>query len=191
MSLDASIKAIGFDMDGTLMCTQIDYGGLNDCVVDTLADRGVPRDILKGVHYKIALDNGYRWMDEHGMSREKEDVKAYLDTRCTEFEFQNSSSARPFRGASELLGRLRSMGYRTGILTRGGRQYAEYLLNEFGLLGSFDGIVARDDYDEETDAKPAAIALTHLGEAMGGIRPENILYIGDGIVDYMTAARAG
>ena len=61
----------------------------------------------------------------------------------------------------------------------------------YDLTDSFDAIVARDDYDEETDAKPAPIALKHLGDAMGGIDPKNILYIGDGVVDFMTAARAG
>lgn len=147
--------------------------------------------MLTGEHYKIALDKGYAWMDGHGMGREKEEIKKRLDGDCTYYELQNSSSARPFPGAPELLTRLRRSGYATGVLTRGSRRYAESILGMFGLLAHFDGIVARDDYDEETEAKPAPIALTHLGEAMGGTAPENILYIGDGIIDFMTAARAG
>ena len=112
-------------MDGTIMCTAIDYGGLNDCVVDTLVQYGVPRDILQGVHYKIALDNGYRWFDEHGMEAEKEEAKEVIGDKCTFFEMQHSSTARPFPGAENLLRRLHEMGYRTGILTRGSRRYAE------------------------------------------------------------------
>ena len=191
MALDPRIKAVGFDMDGTFMRTRVDYVRLSNCVVEEFISRGAPREMFEGVHYKMDLDEGYRWLEEHGMAESKEEIKKAIADRANEIEIEHADIAKPFPGAIELVNRLRSMGYKTGILTRGSRYYATTILGAYDLLGLFDGIVARDDYDEETDAKPAAIALTHLGEAMGGIPPEDILYVGDGVTDYMTAARAG
>ena len=191
MALDAHIKAVGFDMDGTFMRTKVDYVRLSKCVVDEFISRGAPPEMFEGVHYKMDLDEGYRWLTAHGMAASKEEIKQAIADRASEIEIEHADVAKPFPGAVELVRKLRSMGYRTGILTRGGRYYATTILGMFGLLEDFDGIVARDDYDEETEAKPAAIALTHLGEAMGGIPAKDILYVGDGITDFMTAARAG
>ena len=191
MALDAHIRAVGFDMDGTFMRTKVDYVRLSKCVVDEFISRGAPREMFEGVHYKMDLDEGYRWLASHGLASSKEEIKKAISDRAEEIEIEHADVAKPFPGAVKLVRRLRSMGYRTGILTRGGRYYATTILGMFGLLDDFDGIVARDDYDEETEAKPAAIALTHLGEVMGGIPAEDILYVGDGITDYMTAARAG
>ena len=191
MALDPRIKAVGFDMDGTFMRTRVDYVKLSNCVVDEFISRGAPREMFEGVHYKMDLDEGYRWLETHGMASSKEEIKKAINDRAAEIEIEHADIAKPFPGAIELVMRLRSMGYRTGILTRGGRHYATTILGAYGLLGYFDGLVARDDYDEETEAKPAGIALTHLGEVMGDIDAEDILYVGDGVTDYMTAARAG
>lgn len=191
MTLDAHIKAVGFDMDGTFMRTHVDYVRLSNCVVDEFISRGAPREMFEGVHYKMDLDEGYRWLETHGLASSKEEIKKAISDRATEIEIEHADIAKPFPGSLELVCRLRDMGYKTGILTRGGRHYATTILGAYDLLGYFDGLVARDDYDEETDAKPAAIALTHLGEAMGDIDAKDILYVGDGVTDYMTAARAG
>ncbi len=191
MALDPRIKAVGFDMDGTFMRTRVDYVRLSNCVLEEFISRGAPREMFEGVHYKMDLDEGYRWLEKHGMAASKEEIKQAISDRAAEIEIEHADIAKPFPGAIELVQRLRSMGYRTGILTRGGRYYATTILGAYGLMDIFDGLVARDDYDEETEAKPAAISLTHLGERMGGIAAEDILYVGDGVTDYMTAARAG
>ena len=57
------------------------------------------------------------------------------------------------------------------------------------MLRKFNAIVARDDYPEE-EAKPSPLAMDHLAAALG-VRSREILYIGDGIVDYMTADASG
>ena len=191
MALGPEIKAVGFDMDGTFMRTKVDYVRLSECTLEEFVSRGVPREMFSGVHYKLDLDEGYRWLTEHGLTASKEEIKKAIADRATEIEIEHADIAKPFPGAPELLDKLHSLGLKTGILTRGGRKYMTTILGAYNLLDKFDGLVARDDYDEETEAKPAAIALTHLGEAMGGIQPKNILYLGDGIIDYMTAARAG
>ncbi|MEE3401119.1 MAG: HAD-IA family hydrolase, partial [Methanomethylophilus sp.] len=92
-------------------------------------------------------------------------------------------------GAVEVLDMLISKGYRVGILTRGGRRYATTVLGEAGVLRKFNAIVARDDYPEE-EAKPNPLALDHLAAAMG-VKSREILYLGDGIVDFMTADASG
>ncbi len=191
MALDPHIKAVGFDMDGTFMRTKVDYVKLSNCVVDEFISRGAPRDMFEGVHYKMDLDEGYKWLMDHGLAESKEEIKQAISDRATEIEIEHVAIAKPFPGALELVRRIHSMGLKTGILTRGGRTYMTRAMGPFDLLKEFDGLVARDDFDEETEAKPAAIAMTHLGDAMGGIAPEDILYIGDGVTDFMTAARAG
>ena len=191
MVLDAHVKAVGFDMDGTFMRTVVDYEKLSNLVVDEFIRRGAPAELFNGVHYKMDLDSGYRWLIDHGLAQDKEEVKRSISDRATEIEMEHADVAVPFPGAPELVRAIHARGLKTGILTRGGRAYMTRILGAFDLLKEFDGLVARDDFDEETDAKPAAISMRHLGDAMGGISPEDILYVGDGVTDYMTAARAG
>lgn len=189
MALDAKIKAIGFDMDGTFMDTRVDYVKLANVVTDAYSKYGVPADVLKADGYKLTMENCDRWIEENGLQKHKPAIDNEIQENATEIEMENANVARIFPGAVELLDAMKAKGLKAGILTRGGRRYAEYVLGNAGVLDRFDALVARDDYPEN-EAKPSPLAMEHLAKEFG-VKCDEILYVGDGLVDYLTAYNSG
>ncbi len=190
MALDPRYKAVVFDMDGTFMDTQVDYRRLAEAIFDEITAHGVPGeavDCSRGSRYE--LESAVRWLRANGMEDRVEAVAAAVSARATEVEMENVGRARPFDGSLEVLERLRSLDYLTGILTRGGRRYAERVLGMHGILGSFDAVIARDDFPEE-ESKPSPVSMRHMAAALG-VEPAEILYLGDHAFDWMTARDSG
>ena len=79
------------------------------------------------------------------------------------------------------------MGLKTGILTRGSLEYARRALGP--LFGEFDVVMGRDHtfYD---DAKPSPKAMIDFAGLLG-VRPQEILYVGDNVTDWQSARDAG
>jgi len=189
MALDPRIKAVGFDMDGTFMHTKVDYVKLANIVFDEFRSLGVPESVISQDGYKMSMDSGITWLRENGLSEYIPGINERIGNRATEIEMENSNIAIPYPGALEVLRELKKREYKVGILTRGGHMYAAKILNMFNVFDEFDAIIARDDYPEE-EAKPSPLAMEHLAEHLG-VSSDEILYLGDGLVDYLTADAAG
>lgn len=190
MALDPKYRAVGFDMDGTFLKSIINYEELANVFFDELTDVGVPPEVIdrtKGRSREI--DTGIGWLQENGKAEMIPEVFNNFGKRATNIEMENADLAVLFDGAKETLDALKSKGYKVGILTRGGRKYAEYVLKLNIVLDELDALVARDDYPED-EAKPSPKAMEHLGERLG-VRPEEILYVGDHRIDWLTAMNAG
>jgi phosphoglycolate phosphatase len=175
-------------MDGTFMDTDVDYNKLGLAVFDTLVELGVPENIIvRGG--RSHMENGVGWLKNCGRGRDADNLECLVSQRCTEIEMENVELAKPFAGAVEVLERLKVLGYGVGILTRGGRRYAVAALGRAGVLNSFDAVVARDDFPEK-DAKPSPKAMMNLADALG-VAPAEILYLGDSVIDWITARDSG
>jgi len=190
MALDPYIRAVGFDMDGTFMDTHVDYKRLADTICDALIEVGIPEDAIdRSRGSKTEIDCGVQWLRKNGRANRIPDMIRRVGNAATGVELENAGSAKPFPGSLELLDRLNAMGYKTGILTRGGHDYATRVLRDAGVLDRFDTVVARDDYPEE-QAKPSPKSIYNLGNLMGVV-PREILYLGDSSIDWMAAHGAG
>ena len=190
MALDPRYKAVCFDMDGTFMNTEIDYVKLANVIFDELIELGVPEHvIIRSEGSMIELDSGIRWLMRNGMTEEANSLRKRISGRSTMVEMEYADRSKPFRGAAEAVKALREKGYKTGILTRGGHAYAEFILKRSNVLGLFDTIVARDDFPED-EAKPSPKAMVNLGNILG-VKPEEILFLGDNLGDWLTARDSG
>lgn len=190
MALDPKYKAVVFDMDGTFMNTKVNYTKLSNVVFDEMRSVGVPENVIdRSNGSRSELSSGMEWMKANGMTEEINSIGKRISKRATDVELENAHLAQPFEGSLEVLDLLKKKGYKTGILTRGGRRYAECVLNLFDILNDFDVIVARDDYPDN-ESKPSPIAMQHVANAIG-VRPDEILYLGDHVFDWMTARDSG
>jgi len=190
MALDPKYKAIGFDMDGTFMNTKVDYVKLANVMFDEMVTMGVPESAINRTDgSKFELDSGLNWLIEHGREADVYTIQGRVSKKATAVEMENADIAKPFNGAPEVLSLLKKKGYKVGILTRGGRAYAEHILRINGLYNEFDAIIARDDFPEE-EAKPSPKAMYNLACALG-VKPEEILFLGDHKFDWLTAKDSG
>lgn len=190
MALDPKYKAVGFDMDGTFMRTKIDFVKLANVVFDELIEMGIPeRAIIRTEGAAGELESGADWLMRNGRTDDACRLRERISHRSTAVEMECADISRPFDGAEEAVRMLRDKGYRTGILTRGGHRYADYVLRRSNVLGLFDAVIGRDDFPDD-EMKPSPKAMINLGNALG-VRPEEILFLGDHRIDWLTAKNSG
>mgnify|MGYP000944181571 CR=1 FL=1 len=190
MALEPHIKAVGFDMDGTFMNTRVDYPRLHNVVADVMKEENIPM----GEHNwkqdeRLTKVPIYGWIYDAGRWDDVEDIIKKINDRSTEIEKQYYLDASPFPLAVETMDALKHAGYKVGILTRGGRDYAESVLAIWSIYERFDAVVCRDDYPY-CDAKPSPIGMRNLAKELG-VKPEEILYLGDNLGDWYTARDSG
>jgi phosphoglycolate phosphatase len=117
---------------------------------------------------------------------------AGIDRRVTELmnqtEMERVSETVPVPGAREALREIRELGLRTGLLTRGSREYALAALRYAGLSDELEAIVCRDDYPEE-EAKPNGKALYRVA-ALLDVEARECLLVGDHLIDLNCARSA-
>ena len=189
MAIDPKYKAVAFDMDGTFMDTVIDYVALANSVFDTMIAFGIPESMILRGSYEREVESGTKWLVNNGRGNEIDILMERISERTNEVEMEHGDVAKPYTGAVDVLTSLRRMGYKTGILTRGGKKYASMILKNNNIWDLFDVVIARDDFPME-EAKPSPKAMINLGHALG-VLPSEILFMGDHKYDWLTARDSG
>ena len=190
MKMDPRYRAVCFDMDGTLLNTKVDYGKMADVVFDEMVKIGVPEDVIdRNSGYKFNLESGINYLISHGRIDDVHKAGRNAWKGARDIEMERVNEAVPFEGSLNLLKRIHALGLRTGLLTRGCREYAEAATKICGVYDELDSIVARDDYSEQ-EAKPSPKAMEHIAERLN-VSPEEILYFGDHLFDYQCARDSG
>ena len=186
MKLDPNCRAVCFDMDGTLLDTKVDYSGIGDMVMDYIEKTDCPRELIDHtIPYKQVIDRWIAWMTKEGRTEGIAIHTKRINDSLADIEMARVDEAVPFPGVPEMLTALREKGYKTGVLTRGSRKYAEAALRISKVDRLIDGLVTRDDFPE-AEAKPAPISMVHMAEAIG-VRPEQITYVGDHKFDWLSS----
>lgn len=185
-----AIHAVCFDMDGTLLDTNVDYMKMTNLIFDEMIKAGVPsEEIDRSNGSKFEIESGTNWLIQNGRESEIFDINLRISKPARDVEMENVNSAKPFPGVVDLLKKLRTNGYKIGVLTRGCREYAENALRISKVSDLIDSIVARDDFPE-TEAKPSPIAMGHIAEKLN-VSTDEILFLGDHRFDYQCARDAG
>ncbi len=190
MNPERRYKAIGFDMDGTLLDTDIDYEKLGDAEAYVLSQLGVPRSGMDPNSDDIALiRKGTAYLNEHGNGITFDEVCKLVNQRASDVEMESVETAKCFPGVPELLEGLKKDGYSIGMLTRGQRLYAETAMGKCGILDLMDVIEAFDDHPTG-EQKPNPVAMEYLAKGLG-VRCQDVLYVGDSVWDYYCARDSG
>ena len=185
------IRAVGFDMDGTLLATVVDYDGLYNSDRTVLERHGIPFDEVFGRDPESRRLRApiRKWLEARGRGDEFPAIDAEIDEVSLGYEKQYLDRAKAFPGSAECMDVLHSKGLKVGVLTKGGRGYAEAALGRFGILGKLDALVTRD-YAGYDDAKPSPKAMRNFAKEMG-VDVDEIIYLGDTVSDYRSSRDAG
>ncbi len=184
------MKAIIFDMDGTLIRTTIDFRRMNQGIAETLLQHGLPRDILDpNGKVNESIVRAYSYFKMHSHDGWAEALERDLNRASLEVEMARVEESREVPGTAETLDYLRSKGIRTAVLTRGSRAYTEKALRAAGLNGRFEFVMCRDDHPL-TEAKPNPIALRRVYDALQ-LSGQECLFVGDHDTDLLCAKGAG
>lgn len=188
--MSGTIKAVGFDLDGTFLKTHVDYSRLNGADLEVLESHGIPwEEIDFGDSPKRPRRPIREWLEANGRGPEFPEISREIDDVFTSIELEFVHEAVAFPGSKECIPAIKARGLKVGLLTRGSRRYAEAALEVNGLSGAFDVVMGRD-HSEYDNAKPSPVAMMEFAGELG-VSPSEVLYVGDNKTDWMSASGAG
>jgi 2-phosphoglycolate phosphatase len=182
-NISQRLRAVLFDMDGTLLDTAPD-------MVNALNNLRHEHD-LAPLPYEIvraAVSHGAARVVKTGFESVDEQEFARLQLRFLElYRGALSLHTKLFPGMLEVLDELDSRGLKSSIVTNKAGWLTEPLLEQLGLRGRFASVVSGDTLPVR---KPHPEPLLHAA-ALAGVAPEACVYVGDAQRDVDAAHAAG
>lgn len=176
------LKAIIFDFDYTLgdstngIALSINYA-LEQLRCPAKSIDEIRKTIglsLKETYFKLTTSNNMQEAEQFArLFKEKADRVMVDNTRL-------------YEGVKEVLGSLKEKGFKLAIVTTKYHYRIEQILSKFGASDLIDLIVGAEDVKVE---KPSPEGLLWAIEQLQ-VNAEEVLYVGDSIVDAMTAQNA-
>ena len=179
------IKAVIFDLDGTVAIFNLDYKTVRALVMGYLMNKGVPGSILSLKESVFEMLRKTELWAEHSGKSEK-----FLDEICrnasdiTErFELEAAGNTSLLPGVVDTLKALREMGLKIGLCTINSERSVNRILERFGIAALFDVVISRNQVRHvKPDPEHLKAALKVLG-----VSPGETVVVGDSRVDMQSA----
>jgi phosphoglycolate phosphatase-like HAD superfamily hydrolase len=160
--------AIVYDLDGTLVDLDVDWGATRDAVADDLEDRG------------LAVDGQDLW--ELLDTASEDGYRQAVDDLIAEFERDGAHSSRRLALTDRLPHQVP-----VGVCSLNAESACRLALETHDIAGHVDVVVGRDSVAEE---KPHPGPLLAVLEELG-VESARALFVGDSESDAECAERAG
>ena len=178
------IKAVLFDLDGTLADSLID---LADGVNRAIASKGFPTHEVEA--FKYFVGDGIPKMIERALPEDNRDaatINEIKDIFLPYYAIHYADNTYAYEGMPELVNTLKSQGFIVAVVTNKEQHMANEVVKS--LYGDvFDLIFGkRDGIPAKPDPTAALMAMEKLG-----VTPEECVFIGDSGMDVATAVNSG
>lgn len=176
------VKAVIFDLDGTLLNTLTD---LSASVNYTLERFGFPLRSEREV--RSYLGNGIRALVERSLPADKKDMtdeclKVFKDY----YDIHKDDNTAPYDGIVDMLRSVKAAGLKTAIVSNKYDAAVQYL-KDVTFSGLIDFAVGEGN---GIAAKPAPDGVWLALKKLNAVKEESV-YVGDSEVDLMTAENSG
>jgi len=179
------IRAVVFDLDGTIVSHNIEYKALRADVRGFLIKQGVPASVLS-LNESVfeMLDKTEIFLKNSGKQRRVfEEMRNEVLKIIDEYEWKAAKTASLCPGVEAVLKTLKDMGIKIGLCTVSGEKTVNYLLKKFKIDAFFDAVVPREHAGR---VKPHGEHLKTVLEILKAA-PEETLTVGDGAADMLCA----
>jgi phosphoglycolate phosphatase len=180
-----NLKAIIFDLDGTLIHSAPDMHAAVNVTLNTLG-----RDALDLSTIISFIGNGYEKMVEQSLDAtgwyDGSVRKIALDLYLKNYNQNITTLTRPYPGVVSALRRFQRAGVPMGICTNKLTKPAKEICARLDLMQFFKVIAGAEDYQPR---KPDPASLLNCIKDLSST-PSETLYVGDSTIDYFTALNA-
>jgi len=180
-----SVEAVLFDLDGTLVETNIDFPLMKREVVALAVEAGMQANDVQRLDILGVLARAADFLTNVGRPDEASRLVSRGLSILEEIELRHARGAKEIGHARDVLQRLRDRAVRIGIVTRNCRAASEISLGIAGIQA--DVLVCREDSNNhKPHPEPVLLALGALGA-----EPRNSIMVGDHIMDVQAGKAAG
>jgi HAD superfamily hydrolase (TIGR01549 family) len=180
-----TIKAVIFDLDGTIASFNLDYKAVRTEVRSFLVEAGVPSSVL-ALNESIfeMLKKTEVFLKNHGKTESAvQNVRERALAIAEKHELEAAKSTSLLPGVVETLKALRDMRLKLGLCTINGEKSTDYILKRFRIAGFFDAVVPRN---RVRFVKPSGEHLEAALKALEVNAAEAVI-VGDGSSDMKCA----
>jgi beta-phosphoglucomutase len=170
------IKAIIFDLDGTLVDTIPIYMAAYIKVINEELGLPIAKEQIEAKFGKKATNIMLELLEDAGMHPSETEVAELIDKIREDFK-KNFMKVLVLPGVFELLERLKKEGYKIALATSSRNYAADLILKKFELRKYFDAVVTGDDI---VHSKPHPEIFLKAAEELG-VEPEDCLVVEDAV----------
>ncbi|MFX1379651.1 MAG: HAD family hydrolase [Promethearchaeota archaeon] len=185
MQIKKPIKAIVWDLDGTLIHFKIDYIKARRICIKILKKYAVPKNLLT-VQISILenMKSAREFFERKGFSKNKINaIIEEVDIEISKIEHEAAINATMINGINQVLEFAKNRNLKQAIFTFNTRKNAEISLTQVNLLHYFNIIIGRDNIN---NLKPHPDHLIQICNHLN-VKADEILVIGDNARDIEAA----
>jgi len=183
------IRAVVFDLDGTLVRFNIDFRTVRAEVRSFLISQGVPASVLS-LNESIfeMLKKTEIFLKNSGKTgKAVEEVRKQALAIAEKYEVEAAKTTVLLPGVIEVLKTLKGMGLKIGVCTVNGEKSVYHIMQRFKVGSFFDAVASREHVKS---VKPEAEHLEKTLEVLG-VSPKEALVVGDSSADMKCARSVG
>ena len=179
------LDAVLFDLDGTLVETNIDFALMKREVIALAVEAGMSVDDVRDLDILGIVDAAVNFVRSHRSGKEAGQLRRRAMALLEQIEMRHAHKTTEIPFARELVKTLREHGVPMGIVTRNCRAACELSLRITGI--NIQTLICREDANNhKPHPEPVLLALERLNA-----RPGNSIMIGDHTMDIRSAKSAG